>query len=277
MKPSILSAYSQMGVLMAGIGVVLGIAMGVDLVTREKESKSLKSLLAYPVFRDEMINGKARGGVGALAMGAVLVVSLAIMTLFGIIPNFDEFIRILIFGVISFLLVFTFFSLALLMSTVTKDSGSALLYSLIVMIVLSSFIPIFAYGPAYSAVFGDPPTPPGMSTYSYQQSSSAYSVTSVAVAYRSDDPVDPEELAEYERASRAYTEQKRMITDLVTLVSPTGNYQTVLGAASQPAGDNAPGLSSLLGALTCNIIALLAMLLAFFGLAWARFMREDIR
>jgi ABC-2 type transport system permease protein len=145
------------------------------------------------------------------------------------------------------------------------------------MIVLTSFIPIFAYSPVYSAVFGDPPTPPGMSTYSYQQSSSAYSVTSVAVAYRSDDPVDPEELAEYERASRAYTEQKRMITDLVTLVSPTGNYQTVLGAASQPAGDNAPGLSSLLGALTCNIIALLAMLLAFFGLAWARFMREDIR
>ncbi|GEM_PF-4930676 len=46
---------------MAGIGVVLGIAMGVDLVTREKESKSLKSLLAYPVFRDEMINGKAPG------------------------------------------------------------------------------------------------------------------------------------------------------------------------------------------------------------------------
>ncbi|WP_243670066.1 hypothetical protein [Methanoculleus chikugoensis] len=117
-----------------------------------------------------------------------------------------------------------------------------------------------------------------MSTYSYQQSSSAYTVTSVAVAYKSDDAVDPEALAEYERASREYMNQKRAITDIVTLVSPTGNYQTILGAASQPAGgDNTPGLGSLLGALACNIIALLAMPAAFFGLAWVRFMREDIR
>jgi ABC-2 type transport system permease protein len=279
MKPSVLSAYSQMGMLMAGIGVVLGIAMGFDLVTREKESKSLKSLLAYPVFRDEVINGKALGGVGAiaLAMGAVLVVSVAIMALFGIVPNLDELVRILVFGVTSFLLVFTFFALALLMSTVSKDSGSALLYSLIVMIVLSSFVPIFAYTPVYSAVFGDAPTPPGMSTYSYQQSSSAYTVTSVAVSYKSNDAVDPEALVEYERASREYMNQKRTITDIVTLVSPTGNYQTILGAVSQPAGDNDPGLGNLLGALACNIIALLAMPAAFFGLAWVRFMREDIR
>jgi ABC-2 type transport system permease protein len=279
LKPSVLSAYSQMGMLMAGIGVVLGIAMGFDLVTREKESKSLKSLLAYPVFRDEVINGKALGGVGAiaLAMGVVMAVSVAIMALFGIVPSVDEFVRILVFGVASFLLVFTFFALALLMSTVSKDSGSALLYSLIVMIVLSSFVPIFAYTPVYSAVFGDAPTPPGMSTYSYQQSSSAYTVTSVAVAYKSDDAVDPEALAEYERASREYMNQKRAITDIVTLVSPTGNYQTILGAASQPAGDNTPGLGSLLGALARNIIALLAMPAAFFGLAWVRFMREDIR
>ncbi|HNV39234.1 MAG TPA: ABC transporter permease subunit, partial [Methanoculleus sp.] len=224
MRPSILSAYSQMGMLMAGIGVVLGIAMGFDLVTREKESKSLKSLLAYPVFRDEVINGKALGGVGAiaLAMGAVLVVSVAVMALFGIVPDLDEFVRILVFGTASFLLVFTFFALALLMSTVSKDSGNALLYSLIVMIVLSSFVPIFAYTPVYSAVFGDPPAQPGTATYSYQQGSSAYMVTTTKVGVRaSGDAIDPEALAEYERASREYTNQRRTITDIVTLVSPT--------------------------------------------------------
>ena len=57
----------------------------------------------------------------------------------------------------------------------------------------------------------------------------------------------------------------------------TGNYQAILGAVSQPAGDNAPGYGDLLGALAYNVIALLAMPAAFFGLAWARFMREDIR
>lgn len=279
LKPSILSAYAQMAMLIASVGVMLGIAMGFDLVTREKEGKSLKSLLSYPIFRDEVINGKALGGVGAiaLAMAVVLVVSLAIATTLGIVPNLDELIRILILGVVSFILVFTFFALALLMSTVSKDSGNALLYSLIVMIVLSSFVPIFAYTPVYSAVFGDPPTPPGTATYSYQQSSSVYTATSVMVGYTSGDPIDPEALEDYERASREYMAQKQTITDIVTLTSPTGNYQALLGAVAQPAGDNAPGLGNLLGALAYNIIALLAMPAAFFGLAWVRFMREDIR
>ncbi|MCK9306496.1 MAG: ABC transporter permease subunit [Methanoculleus sp.] len=280
LKPSILSAYSQMGMLIGGIGVVLGIAMGFDLMTREKESKSLKSLLAYPIFRDEVINGKALGGVGAiaLAMGVVLVFSLAVVTILGIVPNLGELVRILIFGAVSFLLVFTFFALALLMSAVSKDSGNALLHSLIVMIVLTSFIPIFAYPPVYSAVFGDPPTPPGTSAYSYQQSSSIYTVTTTKVGVQaSGGVIDPEELKEYERASREYMTQRQTITDIVTLVSPTGNYQTILSAASQPAGDSAPGPGNLLGALAYNIIALLAMPAAFFGLAWVRFMREDIR
>lgn len=299
LKPSILTAYSQMGILIAGVGVMLGIAMGFDLITREKESKSLKTLLSYPIFRDEVINGKALGGIGAiaLAMGVVLVISLAILIILGIVPDFDEFIRILIFGAVSFLLVFAFFSLSLLMSAVSKDSGSALIYSLVVMILLSSLIPVFSYGPVYSAVFGEPPSLPGTSSYSYQQSSSVYSTTTVGVMHTSGDEVDSEALEEYERASRQYMAQKQAISDVVTLVSPTGNYQAVLGVVARSAGvqgyssgesgtagemGSAPqnplsGLAELLGSLAYNIVALIAMPAAFFGLAWVRFMREDVR
>ena len=106
-----LSVFNEMSSLMATIGVILGIAMGFDLVTREKESKSLKILLSHPVYRDEVINGKALGGIAAiaLAMGVVLVISLAVMLLFGIVPNFEETVRMFLFGALSFLLVFSFF------------------------------------------------------------------------------------------------------------------------------------------------------------------------
>lgn len=273
MQPSFLSVYSRMGTMIAGIGVVLGIAMGFDLVTREKESKTLKTLLAHPIFRDEVINGKALGGLSAIAvaMGVVLVVSLAVLALFGIVPDLGEGARILIFGAVSFLLMAAFFSLSLLMSTVSKDGGSALLYSLIVMIVLSSFVPIFAYDPVYSAVFGDPPDLPGTSTYAYQQSSSTY--TKIGVT--SDDAIDNEDLLAYEKASREYTTQKQAVTDVVTLISPTANYQTILSVVSGMQDTSEFG--DLLSALASNIVALLVMPAAFFGLAWVRFMREDIR
>ncbi|QSZ67825.1 ABC transporter permease [Methanofollis aquaemaris] len=267
MKPSILSVYYQMGILTASIGVVLGIAMGFDLVTREKENKTLKILLSHPIYRDEVINGKALGGLGAiaLAMGIVLIVSLAIMSIFGLVPDHEEMVRILISGVVSFLLMFTFFSLSLLMSAVSKDSGSALLYALIVMIVLSSFIPIFTFGPVYSAIFGDPPDLPGTSTYAYQQSSSTYT----RVGVTSGDTIESEDLEAYEKASRRYMTQKQMITDIVTLISPTGNYQAVQNVVCRPGGE--------MQGIACNVIALLAMPAAFFGVAWVRFMREDIR
>lgn len=267
MKPSILSVYYQMGILTASIGVVLGIAMGFDLVTREKENKTLKILLSHPIYRDEVINGKALGGLGAiaLAMGIVLAVSIAIMSIFGLVPDLEETVRILISGAVSFLLMFTFFSLSLLMSTVSRDSGSALLYALIVMIVLSSFIPIFTYGPVYSAIFGDPPDLPGTSTYAYQQSAS----TSTKIGVSSGDSVESDDLEAYEKASRQYMAQKQMITDIVTLVSPISNYQAVQGVVCRPGGE--------MQNTARNIVALLAMPAAFFGAAWVRFMREDIR
>lgn len=267
MKPSILSVYYQMGILTASIGVVLGIAMGFDLVTREKENKTLKILLSHPIYRDEVINGKALGGLGAiaLAMGIVLAVSIAIMSIFGLVPDLEEMVRILISGAVSFLLMFTFFSLSLLMSTVSRDSGSALLYALIVMIVLSSFIPIFTYGPVYSAIFGDPPDLPGTSTYAYQQSAS----TSTKIGVSSGDSVESDDLEAYEKASRQYMAQKQMITDIVTLVSPISNYQAVQGVVCRPGGE--------MQNTARNIVALLAMPAAFFGAAWVRFMREDIR
>ncbi|WP_298665286.1 ABC transporter permease [uncultured Methanofollis sp.] len=300
-KPTILSAFNEMTTLMTTIGVILGIAMGFDLITREKESKSLKILLSHPIYRDEVINGKALGGVAAiaLAMGIVLVLSLAVMLLFGIVPNFEETVRMFLFGALSFLLVFSFFAIALFMSTVAKDSGSAIIYTLIIMIVLSSLLPIFTYGSVYTAVFGQPPDPPDTSSMThYGGYGGMYMTSAVAVDAEGmvSDPEVDEAWQEYEEKSRAYWEQRQAVYDTVSLLSPTNNYQRLAMAVTNPqmakmmmnsydpmsADEEIPqdgfsALFALLGDMAKNIAALIITPALFFGLAWVRFMREDVR
>lgn len=43
-------------------GSIIAIALGFDLITKERETGSIKALLSVPLYRDEVINGKALGG-----------------------------------------------------------------------------------------------------------------------------------------------------------------------------------------------------------------------
>jgi ABC-2 type transport system permease protein len=71
-KTSILDVFQPMSFFFGFLGAILAIAIGFNLISGEKESGSLKSLLSHPVFRDTIINGKALGGMGALGF-AMLV------------------------------------------------------------------------------------------------------------------------------------------------------------------------------------------------------------
>jgi len=157
-KISPLTIFSKMSDYIVLFGTILGIAMGFDLISKEKEEHSLKTLLARPVFRDEIINGKALGSVLALAiaLGTAVAVSIAILLLVGIVPTLYDFGAILVFAVVSGIFILVYFSLALLMSTVSKDSGSALITTLIIFVVLSSVVPILGWAAAES-ITGTPP------------------------------------------------------------------------------------------------------------------------
>ncbi|MBP2146698.1 ABC-2 type transport system permease protein [Methanofollis sp. W23] len=306
MIPSPLSGFTQMAYFIGTLGAVLGCAMGFDLVTREKESKSLKLLLSHPVYRDEVINGKALGGAGAiaLAMAIVLVLALAVLLVFGVVPSFEETVRVLIFGGLSFLMVFSFFILALFFSTVAKDSGSALVLTLVLFVPLSAVTILVISGPAITFLIGDPPEPPESPGFTYTFDTEAGS-TGSGTTVISDKPTEvafdqeeyQEKMEEYREESRAYWERRTAITDTFTLLSPDQNYQRLafavtepgLEAARQHQGENAlfdpmtepkDGLSTffgLLGGLSQRIIALFVFPAAFFGLAWVQFAREDIR
>jgi ABC-2 type transport system permease protein len=133
-KPSILFVFQMMSMLFGILYAILAIAIGFNLISGEKESGSLKSLLSHPVFRDTIINGKALGGMGALgfAMLVMTLLSIGILMMLGIMPTGDEFVRILVFMGFTLLFMFSFFAIALMCSTIAKNSTRAITYTLVI-------------------------------------------------------------------------------------------------------------------------------------------------
>ncbi|MEM4156431.1 MAG: ABC transporter permease subunit, partial [Archaeoglobaceae archaeon] len=79
----------------AFVGGIFGIALGFDLITREKESGTLRTLLTHPVFRDEIIIGKAIAAFFAICI-AVAITSLFMLGALAMryTPSFDEIVNL---------------------------------------------------------------------------------------------------------------------------------------------------------------------------------------
>lgn len=295
-KPSVLSIFSNVATYLVFLGAILGIAMGFDLVTREKESKSLKILLSHPVFRDEVINGKALGGILALgaSLGVVLLLSLATLLIYGIVPDGGELALIGIFGAVSFLFIFSYFAIALFMSTISAESGSALIYTIIIFIVLSSLVPMVAKDTVMEGIVGSAPEMPQQLLDQMRSSAPSGNETRGA---RVQIDRDNEVWTAYNQQMQSYWEKRSAVEGTLTLFSPTMNYETMvesITSTDQSAGStrtNTGGFSmgtagpggqtaqaeDALGGILDNLVALLLFPAVFFGLAYLRFMRMDVR
>lgn len=288
-KPSIMTIYHAVSSLIITIGAILGVAMGFDLISKEKETKSLKILLSHPIYRDEVINGKALGGLMAIAaaLGITFIVTFAILLISGIVPTGDELIKILVFGGAVFLMILSYFALSLFMSTVTDESGKALVYTIIVFVTLMT-LPTLVSGPVMDLMIGEPPEFP-FEAYKTDACAVDTEETSCSITFEKDAFDEPNPLwKEYEREMDEYSNKRRIISDAVTLISPTMNLERISSRVLIPDRDDmlfsGVYVSDFIDPQTDwwetiinNIIALLAFPAFFLGLAYVRFMRMDIR
>ena len=224
-KPSVMLVFMFMSSYIMMLGAILAIAMGFDLLSKEKETKSLKSLLSCPVFRDEIINGKALGGTLALvfAMVTALLISLAILLIFCIVPSMNELAAFSVFGIVSIVFLLAYFAIALMMSTVSGDSGSALLCTLVIFFILGSFLPIVG-STVTGMVAGDPPEPPAIDIQHETNESEG------PISKEGGD----EEMRQYQEELRAYWEKRKPITEAFNIISPNMNYQKISFLISNP-------------------------------------------
>ena len=109
---------------------LVGIAFGFDGINSERSQGTLSRLLAQPIHRDDVVNGKFAAGLGviALMLGALisLVTALGILRL-GIIPGPEELARVFAWFLATVLYAAFWLAFALLLSTAIRSAASAAL------------------------------------------------------------------------------------------------------------------------------------------------------
>src|SRR5690625_843372 len=139
------------------LGPLLGIALGFDAINSERNRGTLTRLMAQPVPRDYVINGKF---VAALIINGLLFLTLGLLvTAFGILmigipPTLDEFLRILSYLFLCVIYIAFCLNLGILFSIRFKQAATSALsgialwiffsvfYSMIVSIIAKGYIKV---------------------------------------------------------------------------------------------------------------------------------------
>jgi len=112
---------------------LVGIVLGLDAINSEKNSGTLSRLLAQPIYRDAVINGKFLAGVVTIAImltTTVLLVSAIGLAVLGVAPSSEEIARLLLFWGLSILYGAFWLGLAMLFSVYFRSVATSALSSI---------------------------------------------------------------------------------------------------------------------------------------------------
>jgi ABC-2 type transport system permease protein len=124
-------------------GPLIGIILGFDAINRERTGRTLSKLVAQPIYRDAIINGKFLAGVTMIAIvmvSLVLIISGLGITLVGVVPGPEELWRLLIYLVLGILYISFWLGAAILFSVVFRSTATSALAALAFWIGLSFFV-----------------------------------------------------------------------------------------------------------------------------------------
>ena len=294
-KPSILLIFYRMLNYFAAIGAVLAIAMGFDLISKEKEEGSLKSLLSHPLHRDSVILGKLVGAVATfgVVMLTVTLICTGSLMIYGISPSSDEFLRIIAYMLVSLLFLISFFSIAIACSVIAKSSGLSVTYCIGIVLVLSFMLP--AFGEAVADQYaGEMPTASNVYTYTYSTGPGTVTITTES-STKSSEPTEAEKeemqkkWEEYQKKIEEYWQKKRNIEHMFNMLSPDKNYKEIsnrlisgrssevffFGEGKSP--KETETLAESLSSVWSEIFSLLTLSVVMLIGAYLKFMRLDIR
>jgi len=129
-------------VLIGFLGPLLGIAFGFDSVNGERAERTLPRLLAQPIHRDDVINGKFAAGlavIGLIVVAITLVVAAIGILQLGIMPTPDDILRLIVWLVLAVAYVGFWLAFALLCSVLMRRAATSALVAISLWLVLSLF------------------------------------------------------------------------------------------------------------------------------------------
>jgi ABC-2 type transport system permease protein len=246
-------------VAFAGLLVPLvGIAFGFDGINSERSQGTLSRLLSQPIHRDDVINGKFAAGIAVITvmLGAlvILVTALGIVRL-GIIPGVEEVVRVVSWLLATILYASFWLAFALLLSVLIRGAASAALVGFGTWLGVSLFgqflLPLLA-----EALFPATTTTFGGFQYTSTQASEIMLRLSPDVLYQDI--------------------TKALLNPTVnTVFGSYGNIGQAISAAQQQVSLLSYDQSVLL--VWPQIVALVALTVAMFALAYVLFLRQEVR
>jgi len=152
------------------IAPLIGVVIGFDAISGERERGTLKILLSQPIYRDDIVNGKILAFITVISLSilAATSISMGLFTSF-INISLDDILRILLIAVFAILLSIAYYSISLFFSIHFRKTTHSALASISLWIGLTLILPILANIIAYSIVGPPPQINPGMAVQPKQR------------------------------------------------------------------------------------------------------------
>ena len=132
---------------MTYLAPIIGIALGCDAISGEYEKGSLKLVLAQPIYRDAVINGKFLAATIAITLATFIpsfaTVGGAVLYL-GVSPTPIELARLSLYLIFSVLFAMTFYIIAALLSTIAKKTSQSVMLSVGIWAAFVFIVPLIA-------------------------------------------------------------------------------------------------------------------------------------
>jgi len=121
---------------------MLGIAFGFDAVNGERADRTLPRLLAQPIYRDDVVNGKFAAGLAAITVVLVAVVAFVVgvgLLQIGVPPSAEDLLRLIVWIVLTVVYIGFWLAFATLCSVALRRSASSALVAIALWLGLTLF------------------------------------------------------------------------------------------------------------------------------------------
>lgn len=143
------SSIYSFATFIAFLGPLVGITLGFDAINNERSQGTLNRLASQPIYRDSIINAKFLAGATVIFIIVVslgLFVSGAGLVIMGIAPSVEEVLRIGAFLLFSTVYISFWLALSIIFSVVCKHAATAALIGISIWLFLSLFMSLVASG-----------------------------------------------------------------------------------------------------------------------------------
>lgn len=127
---------------LAFLAPLLGIALGFDAISSERSQRTLARIIAQPIHRDDLLNGKLAGGLAATGLAVACTVALVTawgLLRLGITPTASDLARLAVFTAALIAYVGLWLTLAIAASVILRRAATAALAVLGVWLVVTVF------------------------------------------------------------------------------------------------------------------------------------------